>query len=73
MPRTLSTWGLLRRYLGPHRRGMLLLAVLLLAGSGLQVLYPQILRSLIDNAIGGPSLETLEPTALLFLASAAAR
>lgn len=52
---------------------MLLLAVLLLAGSGLQVLYPQILRSLIDNAIGGPSLETLEPTAPLFLASAAAR
>jgi ABC-type multidrug transport system fused ATPase/permease subunit len=44
--------ALLGRYLAPQRGPALLLAVLLLAGIGLQLAVPQVLRTFIDTATG---------------------
>ncbi len=60
----------LAAYLGPQRRRVALLAVLLLGSIGLQLANPQILRFFIDTAEQGGSLDALLVAAGLFLASA---
>ena len=57
---------LLVKYLAPQRRGVTLLAVLLLANVGLQLVGPQILRHLIDSIQAGSALGRLIAVALLF-------
>jgi len=61
---------LFRRYVAPQWRRTALLAALILASIGLQLLGPQLLRSFIDNAIGGAALESLVTLALAFVAVA---
>src|SRR5215211_7441201 len=68
---------LLSAYLGPQRRRVALLAVLLLGSIGLQLLNPQIIRFFIDTSQGpestpGPQ-QTLLAAALLFLGIALAQ
>lgn len=62
--------ALLAKYLKPQRARVILLALLLLAGIGLQLLNPQLVRNFIDTAGGGGTLETLVGIALLVLAVA---
>src|SRR6476661_6860294 len=59
-------------YLRPQRRRVATLVGLLLAGIGLQLVSPQILRRFIDTAAGGGALETLTLIALIFLGVALA-
>jgi len=61
---------LLRRYVGPRWPRAALLAVLLLASIGLQLVGPQLLRGFIDGAIGGDPVEQLARVALAFVAVA---
>jgi ATP-binding cassette subfamily B protein len=63
---------LLTHYLLPYWRLSAALLVLLLAGIGLELANPQILRHFIDSARGGASLGTLTSIAVLFLAIAIA-
>lgn len=63
---------LLRRYLGPQWKKATLMAVLVLASIGLQLLVPHILRFFIDTAVSGGALEVLLRAALLFLGVALA-
>lgn len=63
---------LLVTYLLPHWRLVCLLAALLFATIGLQLLNPQILRTFIDTARSGGSLHSLLTVALLFLGVAVA-
>lgn len=65
-------WRLLSTYLRPQRRRAVLLAALLLAGIGLQLANPQILRLFVDTAERKGSLSTLVLAALLFLGVALA-
>jgi ATP-binding cassette, subfamily B, bacterial len=58
---------LLGAYLGPQKTRAVLLGVFLLAGIGLQLANPQIIRAFIDSASAGEGLENLTPIALLFL------
>lgn len=58
---------LLLRYLAPQRGLALAMAGLLLAGSGLQVLVPQLLRRFIDGAMAGASTQLLSSVAVTFL------
>ncbi len=58
---------LLIRYFMPHWHRTVLLAVLLLAGTGLQLVTPQIVRHFIDTAQGGGSTSALLRSAVLFL------
>ncbi|MGI8913369.1 MAG: ABC transporter ATP-binding protein [Chloroflexota bacterium] len=73
-----SYLALLGRYLRPQWRRVLVLAVLLLAAIGLQLIGPQILRAFVDTATGGHALgitnasSSLTLLALLFLATALA-
>ena len=62
--------ALLARYLRPEWRRVAVLATLLLAGIGLQLVNPQIARSFIDRAQAGESLDRLVWMAVLFLAVA---
>ena len=57
------------RYLGPLWSRMALVALLVLAGIGTQLLVPQILRHFIDAARQGQPLGGLYGTAALFLAA----
>jgi ATP-binding cassette, subfamily B, bacterial len=59
--------NLLLGYLRPQWPQVVLLAVLLLSGIGLELLNPQILRSFIDTAAQGGALEQLTRAALLFI------
>jgi len=59
--------ALFRRYVAPQWRRTALLAVVLLAAIGLQLVGPQLLRSFIDSAIGGAALDTLVTIALAFV------
>lgn len=68
--RTSPYLDLFRSYVAPQWRRTVLLAVLLFASIGLQLLGPQLLRSFIDSAIGGAALETLSLIALAFVAVA---
>ncbi|MEO7908611.1 MAG: ABC transporter ATP-binding protein [Roseiflexaceae bacterium] len=61
---------LLMGYLRPQWPRVLLLAVLLFTGIGLQLANPQIIRRFIDTAQAGGSLRTLWLTAALFVAVA---
>ncbi len=70
MRRTNPYVELFRRYVAPQWRQTALLAALILVGIGLQLLGPQLLRSFIDNAIGGAALESLVMLALAYVAVA---
>ena len=61
---------LLRAYLRPQQARVLVLAVLLLASIGLQLLNPQILRQFIDAATAGTAPAALTWLALAFIAVA---
>src|SRR5437867_11840531 len=65
--------ALLRTYLAPQWPRMLLLAALVLAGVGLQLLGPQLLRALVDAARAGRDARVVLQVALLFLAAALAQ
>lgn len=60
-------WVLLRSYLKPQWRWVLLLAVLILGGIGLQLLTPQIIRFFIDAALEGATTRVLTLAGLLFV------
>jgi ATP-binding cassette subfamily B protein len=60
--------SLLSRYLRPHWRKMILLAVLLFGSIGLQLIAPQILRQFIDAASSSAPLDALAGAALWFIA-----
>ena len=60
-------WNLLIEYLKPQWAMALLLALLLLAAIGLQLVNPQIMRDFIDTASAGGATETLLRSALIFL------
>ncbi|ADI13642.1 ABC transporter ATP-binding protein [Truepera radiovictrix] len=62
--------ALLGRYLRPQGRKVALMATLLLASIGLQLVVPQILRFFIDTAEAGGALDALVRAALLFLGAA---
>ena len=64
---------LLVTYLRPQRLRVLWLSITLLAGIGLQVLNPQILRYFIDTAVAGGSQRVLVLAALGFIAIAVLR
>jgi ATP-binding cassette subfamily B protein len=59
--------GLFRRYVAPQWRGTTLLGILILGSIALQLVGPQLLRTFIDNAIGGAAIETLATIALAFV------
>ena len=59
--------SLLVTYLGPQRFRVALMALLLFASIGLQLLGPQVIRIFIDSVQNGRDLHTLTFTALLFL------
>lgn len=64
-------WRLLSTYLSHERRKLVLLAILLLAGIGLQLWNPQIVRHSIDRALQpGVPVADLIGSALLFIAIA---
>jgi ATP-binding cassette subfamily B protein len=65
-------FDLLRKYVGPQSPRAMLLAALLLASIGLQLVGPQLLRYFIDSAIAGVPLETLNLTAVAFVGVALA-
>ena len=65
-----SYLDLLRRYLGPLRARVAGLGLVLLAGIGLQLLGPQLLRRFIDGAVGGMGRDALIGTAVLFIVAA---
>ena len=58
---------LLTTYLNPQRSRVALLAVLLLAGIGLQLLNPQVMRFFIDTAQAGGPMRALLLAALVYL------
>jgi ATP-binding cassette, subfamily B, bacterial len=63
-------WRLFARYVKPVWLGLVILALLLAANIGLQLLNPWIARAFIDGARAGLPLESLTLTALGFLAVA---
>lgn len=68
MPSPLSSYGhLMSVYLKPLRMRILLLAVLLFSGIGLQLINPQIIRYFIDTAQSGGTVQTLTEAAGLYL------
>jgi ATP-binding cassette subfamily B protein len=66
---TRTHWALLTTYLGPQRRRVALLAVLLLGSIGLQLLNPQIIRFFIDRAQAGAAERGLLLAAGIFIAA----
>lgn len=64
--------ALLSAYLGPQRRRVFLLGVLLFATLGMELANPLILRQFIDNALAGQPVDALIGLALLFLGVAIA-
>ena len=60
-------WQLLRRYLGPRRTEVGLMAALVLASAGLQVLGPRIVRAFIDSAMADAALSKLRGLGLVFI------
>ncbi|MGN6031166.1 MAG: ABC transporter ATP-binding protein [Thermomicrobiales bacterium] len=63
-------WRLLATYLAPQRGGVLLLAVLLLASTGIQLVSPLVIRAFIDRAQAGDALSTLIVVAVLYIVTA---
>jgi ATP-binding cassette subfamily B protein len=64
--------ALLRTYLGPQWRRVVVLALVLLAAIALQLASPQILRRFVDGATAGEPLGGLVVVALVYLAAALA-
>jgi ATP-binding cassette subfamily B protein len=62
-----SYWNLLSAYLRHQRARTIVLAVVLFAGIGLQVINPQIIRSFIDRATSGDATDNLIPIAVTFM------
>jgi len=58
---------LLKTYLRPYGRHLFLLTVLLLAGIGLQLTAPQIIRRFLDTAQSGAAAQTLILMGVVFL------
>jgi ATP-binding cassette subfamily B protein len=58
------------RYVGPERRRVAILGLLIAASIALQLVAPQLLRSFIDNAIGGADVDVLVRIAIGFVALA---
>ena len=58
---------LFARYAAPERRHVAVLGALLSSSIGLQLVSPQLLRSFIDNALGGAALDVLVRIAVLFV------
>jgi ATP-binding cassette subfamily B protein len=58
------------RYVAPEWRRVAFLGILIAASIGLQLVAPQLLRSFIDNAIGGAEVDGLVRIAILFVAIA---
>ncbi|MBX3062473.1 MAG: ABC transporter ATP-binding protein [Anaerolineae bacterium] len=63
-------WDLLKKYLRPQWRSVLILAFLLLVTIGLRVINPQIIRGFIDSATNGQPLQQLTFAAITFIISA---
>ncbi len=63
-------WDILATYLRRRRAAFVLLAVLICSGIGLQLLNPQILRSVIDQALAGRVGSGLILAAVVFIAVA---
>ncbi|ELK38943.1 ABC transporter transmembrane domain-containing protein [Brevibacillus agri] len=63
---------LTKRYLRPQLTKILILLMIVLIGSGLQLLVPQIVRYFIDLATSGIFQDSLLTTAILFIAVAVA-
>ncbi|HRW09480.1 MAG TPA: ABC transporter ATP-binding protein [Caldilineaceae bacterium] len=61
-------YHLLERYLRPQARRVVLLALLIFGGIGLQLVAPQIVRAFIDIAQQGGALAALTRNAVLYLA-----
>ena len=59
-------WSLLSAYLKPQRLQVLGLALILMAGIGLQLFTPRVLRDFIDMALTGKSYDALIQKAILF-------
>jgi len=59
-------WDLLSAYLKPQRLQVLGLALILMAGIGLQLFTPRVLRDFIDMALTGKSYDALIQKAILF-------
>lgn len=65
-------WGLLKRYLSPHRRLFFALSALLFTTISLQILNPQIVRYFIDSVTDSPKDNAhLTRAAIIFLILAA--
>ena len=60
-------YQLLSKYLRPQWQKVLLLAMLLFSGIGLQLYTPQLVRRFIDAAQSGATVEALTQTGMLFL------
>jgi ATP-binding cassette subfamily B protein len=60
-------WDILSKYLRLRKAAFILLAVLVCSGIGFQLFNPQVIRMVIDGALGGKLLEALLPFALLFI------
>ena len=67
-----SYWILLRTYLRPQWRRIILLAVLLILRIASRLVNPQIVRGFLDQALSGTTTEALLRQGALFLAIAAA-
>ena len=68
-----SLFALLRAYLQPQRRRVLTLILLLTLSIGLQLINPQIVRTVLDTAESGASTSILVLAALLFTLFAVGR
>lgn len=68
-----QAWKLMWRYLRRQRGRALLLLVLLLAGIGLQLLAPQVIRRFLDAAQAGAALSVLVGTAVIYLITVTAQ
>lgn len=64
---------LLRIYLRPYRSRIVILTILLLAGIGLQLVAPQIIRRFLDAAQGGAAVQLLVSMGLVFLVAVVAQ
>ena len=69
---SLGYTAILRRYLGPQWRRVTLLALLLVAGIGLQLAIPQILRAFIDAATSRAAIGQISQLGVVFLGIAVA-
>lgn len=65
-------WRLLVRYLQPQRNRVILLALLLIASTGIQLASPLVIRAFIDRALDGSALGTLLLIAGIFILTAIA-